>query len=405
MRIMNIKQSNYALRETGKESKNLKVSIIPIIFFIAITANVYSQGKNTAITINGYVTTMQSAMFDSLSGPFMNENLLHNRLNFKSYLSDNISLAAEFRNRLFTGDLVRLGNYYSGLIGEDQGLIDMSWNLIKEQSFLFNITFDRLWLDFHYSKFQVTLGRQRINWGQTFVWNPNDIFNAYSFFDFDYIERPGSDAVRLQYFPSFSSVAEIALKVDNNKDITAAGLFRFNRWGYDIQFLAGFVNGEDIVIGTGWSGAIGNISFRGEGTWFDQYEDFPGNKGTILLTTGFDKIFKDNSIAQFQVMYCNNPLELNDFNSFYSGDLSSKNLAFSKFSAFGQGTWAVTPLLNITLSAMWFPDLKGYFAGPSLDYSLAQNFDFSLLWQHFNAIMSGEKTRINLGFLRIKYSF
>jgi len=402
---MNCKQSISALGETGKESKNLKVSIIPIIFFIAITANVYSQGKNTAITINGYVTTMQSAMFDSLSGPFMNENLLHNRLNFKSYLSDNISFAAEFRNRLFTGDLVRLGNYYSGLIGEDQGLIDMSWNLIKEQSFLFNITFDRLWLDFHYSKFQVTLGRQRINWGQTFVWNPNDIFNAYSFFDFDYIERPGSDAVRLQYFPSFSSVAEIALKVDNNKDITAAGLFRFNRWGYDIQFLAGFVNGEDIVIGTGWSGAIGNISFRGEGTWFDQYEDFPGNKGTILLTTGFDKIFKDNSIAQFQVMYCNNPLELNDFNSFYSGDLSSKNLAFSKFSAFGQGTWAVTPLLNITLSAMWFPDLKGYFAGPSLDYSLAQNFDFSLLWQHFNAIMSGEKTRINLGFLRIKYSF
>ncbi len=88
-------------------------------------------------------------------------------------------------------------------------------------------------------KFQVTLGRQRINWGQTFVWNPNDIFNAYSYFDFDYIERPGSDAVRLQYFPSSSSVAEFAVKVDDENDITAAGLYRFNKWGYDIQFLAG----------------------------------------------------------------------------------------------------------------------------------------------------------------------
>lgn len=62
---------------------------------------------------------MQSVMFDSLSGSFMNENLLHNRLNFKAYLNDNISFAAELRNRLLTGDLVRLGKYYSGLIGSD----------------------------------------------------------------------------------------------------------------------------------------------------------------------------------------------------------------------------------------------------------------------------------------------
>lgn len=364
-----------------------------------------SQEKEKALTLTGYLTTMQSVMFDSLSGPFLNENLLHNRLNFKGYLSENITFAAELRNRLFTGDLVRLGKYYSGLIGMDQGLIDMSWNVIEKQSFLFNTTIDRLWLDLHYNKFQVTVGRQRINWGQTFVWNPNDIFNAYSFFDFDYVERPGSDAVRLQYFPSSASAAELAIKVDNENEVTAAGLYRFNKWGYDFQFLAGFVNGVDVVIGTGWSGAIGSISFRGEGSWFDHYEDFPGSEGTVLITTGFDKVFKNNSMAQVQFMYCNNPLVLTDFNSFYSGNLSSKDLAFSRFSAFGQFTWAITPLVNLTLSSMWLPDLDGYFAGPSIDYSLAGNLDFSLIWQHFNAVMNSEKSRINLGFLRLKYSF
>jgi len=40
-----------------------------------------------------------------------------------------------------------------------------------------------------------------------------------------------------------------------------------------------------------------------------------------------------------------------------------------------------------------------------MDYSLAQNLDFSLLWQHFDAIMNGEKSKINLAFLRLKYSF
>ena len=381
--------------------KKYSVTIIILLFH---TVTLFPQDKKS-ISLSGYLTTMQSVMFDSLSGPFLNENLLHNRVNFKGYLNDNISIAAELRNRLFTGDLVRLGKAYTGLIGIDKGVVDMSWNIVEKQSFLFNTTVDRIWLDLHYNKFQITLGRQRINWGQTFVWNPNDIFNTYSFFDFDYVERPGSDAIRLQFFPSSSSAAEVAVKVDNNNDVTAAGLFRFNKWGYDIQFLAGLVNSEDIVIGAGWSGSFGKMSFRGEGSWFDQYEDFPGDKSTVLITTGLDRVFKDNSIAQVQVMYCNNTLKLNNFNTFYSGNLSAKDLAFSKFSAFGQFTWAATPLLNLTLSSMWFPDLKGYFAGPALEYSLAEDVDFSLIWQHFDAVINGAKTRINLGFLRLKYSF
>jgi hypothetical protein len=380
-----------------------KYLVIVIILFLHTEA-LYCQNKKS-ITLSGYLTSLQGTMSDSLSGPLRNENLLHNRLNFKGYISKNLTFSAEFRNRLITGDLVRIGKNYSEMIGADEGVVDMSWNVIEKQSLLFNTTVDRLYMDLHSGNFQMTAGRQRINWGQTFIWNPNDIFNAYSFFDFDYFERPGSDAVRLQYFPSYSSVAELAVKVDSDNDITAAGLYRYNKWGYDIQFLAGVVNGEDIVLGTGWSGAIGSTSFRGEASWFDHYRDFPGNAGTLLVTTGFDRIFKDNSTAQVQLMYSNKPLILNDFNNFYSGNLSSKNLAFSRFSAFSQFTWAVSPLLNMTVSAMWFPDLEGFFAGPSLDYSIAENLDFSLLWQHFQGIMEGTSAMLNLGFLRFKYNF
>jgi len=106
-----------------------------------------AQEKTSPVELTGYITTMQSVMFDSLSGPFMNENLIHNRLNFKGYINNNITVGAGVRNRLFTGDMVRLGSYYSGLIGVDPGKVDMAWNLIDEQSFLLNTTFDRLWLD------------------------------------------------------------------------------------------------------------------------------------------------------------------------------------------------------------------------------------------------------------------
>jgi hypothetical protein len=382
--------------------KKYHIALILLLFFQSET--LFPQEKKSVVP-GGYLTTMQSAIFDSLSGPVIYENLLHNRLNFKVYLNDHITFASEFRNRLFTGDMVRSWPGYAEMIGADEGWVDMSWNIVERNSFFLNTTIDRLWLDLNYDKFQVRIGRQRINWGQTFAWNPNDIFNAYSFFDFDYVERPGSDAVRLQYYPTWSSAIELAVKADIDDDITAAGLYRLSKWGYDIQFLAGYSNSSDIVAGGGWSGSLGTVSFRGEGTWFHPLESFGDTTGTTIITAGIDKIFKDNSMVQFQLMYCNNPLEPDNFTNLYSGNLSAKDLAFSEFSAFGQFTWAATPLLNIGISGMWFPDLKGYFAGPALDYSLAENIDFSLIWQHFNSVMGGERNKINLAFLRLKYSF
>jgi hypothetical protein len=376
-----------------------------ILFYTTIFCSLALSQESKPLTLNGYVSAMQSVMFDSLKGIFTNENLIHNRLNFKGYLGKHVTFAVELRNRIFTGDMVKSNRMYAEIIGSDQGLIDLSWNLVNEKSFIINTTMDRYWLDLNYTKFQARIGRQRINWGQTFVWNPNDIFNTYSFFDFDYIERPGSDAIRLQYYPGSSSTLEFAVKADNDKDITAALLYRFNKWGYDIQFLSGYVNGEDIVAGTGWSGAIGGISFRGEACWFQPAKNFSDSTGRGLFTIGFDKAYKDNSMIQLQVMYCNEPLKLSSINSFYSGNLSSKDLAFSKFSAFGQVSYPATPLLNLSLSAMWFPDLKGYFAGPSLEYSLAENVDFSFIWQHFNNKIGDDRTRINMAFIRLKYSF
>lgn len=375
-----------------------------ILILMSIIPFLDGQGKK-AFTLTGYVTSMQTVMFDSLKEDFLNQNLIHNRLNFKAYAGDHFSFALEARNRLFSGNMVSSTPGYAAMTGTDQGLFDLSWNLVNEKSFFLNTTIDRYWVDYNSGKFQVRIGRQRINWGQALVWNPNDIFNPYSVFDVDYIERPGCDAIRLQYFPSASSALEFALKGDMNNNITAAALYRFNKWGYDIQALAGYADSHDFVAGAGWSGAIGSISFRGEASWFKPVGNYSDSSGRGLVTIGFDKVFSNNSMLQTQLMYCNNPAKPDNFASFYTGTLSAKDLAFSKFSAFAQGTYAATPLMKLSISAMWLPDLKGYFAGPSFDYSLAENFDFSLIWQYFTGRMNGIQIRNNLGFLRFKCSF
>ena len=383
----------------------LRIIKISILLFLLINYKGYTQESLKRYSLNGYVSTMQSAIFDTLSGPFIIDNLIHNRLNFKAYINSRITFATELRNRLFIGDMVRSGPTYAEMTAADQGWIDMSWNILNQPSFFLNTTVDRLWADFNYGKFQARIGRQRINWGQTLVWNPNDIFNAYSFFEFDYIERPGSDAVRIQYYPTFSSAFELAVKADYDNRITAAALYRFNKWGYDIQFLSGYFNSEDFIAGAGWSGAFGSVSFRGEISWFQPLEHFSDTTGTGLFTIGFDKAFSNNSMLQFQFMYCNDPVDYIDFLSFYSGSISTKELAFSKFTPFGLYSYPVTPLLTLSVSGMIFPDLHGYFAGSSVDFSLAENVDLSLYWQHFRSNTDDLKSRMNLGFLRIKYSF
>jgi hypothetical protein len=376
-----------------------------ILLYLLATGYGFSQEKQKFLTLNGYFSMIQSVMFDSINGPFVVDNLLHNRLNFKGYVNDHITYAAEFRNRLFTGDMVRSDQAYSANTGNDDGLADLSWNIFDKQSFLLNTSVDRLWADFNYGKFQARVGRQRINWGQTLVWNPNDIFNVYSYFDFDYIERPGSDAIRLQYYPDYSSAFEFALKADYKNRVTGAALYRFNTHGYDIQFMAGIFNSEDFVAGTGWSGAIGSVSFRGEATWFQPSDNLSDTTGTGIFTIGFDKTFSNSSMAQIQVMYCNNPADILSFGSVYSGNMSTKELAFSEFSTFASYTYPITPLFNIGFSAMLFPDLKGYYSGPSFEYSIAENVGLSAYWQHFESRKNGAQMRINMGFLRVKLSF
>jgi hypothetical protein len=55
---------------------------------------------------------------------------------------------------------------------------------------------------------------------------------------------------------------------------------------------------------------------------------------------------------------------------------------------------------------MYFPGWEGYFAGPSLTYSLADNLGFAFYVQRFSGKPpGGERQQYNLGFLRVRLSY
>ena len=50
------------------------------------------------------------------------------------------------------------------------------------------------------------------------VWNITDLFNPQSVLDFDYEEKPGSDAIRIQYFTGVIGRLEFVFKPAPNKE-------------------------------------------------------------------------------------------------------------------------------------------------------------------------------------------
>jgi len=361
--------------------------------------------------VSGYVSSLQSVTFDSLQGNWISENLIHNRINFIWYPCHNLSGALEVRNRLLFGESVKLNPNTANDYEKDYGFVKLTTNVFRGHSYLLNTFIDRFWMAYEKNKWRVTLGRQRINWSQTMVWNPNDIFNAYSYFDVDYIERPGSDALRFQYNNSEVSVTELALKMNSQKQLTAAGYYKFNRWNYDFQLLGGILNQTDYVIGTGWSGAVKSIAFRGEMSYFAPIRHITDSTGLFLGSVSLDYTFGNSLRLMGEFLYNSHVYVYSlNFLSYYSAPLSVKNLSFARYNLFLQASYPITPLLSATFAGIYFPQIKGYYLGPSMSYSASDNIEFAVFLQSFRASIRGglgeeQRLRFNMTFLRAKLSF
>jgi hypothetical protein len=386
----------------------------PIYVLLALLLYSAAAKAQDKVAFSGYLSEMLTLYH--IPDNWLWENNLHNRLNLEIYPSDWLSGSIQFRNRVIAGNTFRKLPGYAESLGADQGWLDMSWvtdgNLGDSAGYALAATVDRLWLQFTLGNLEVKMGRQRINWGQTIVWNPNDIFNSYSYFEVDYPERPGSDALRVSYYTGNASTIELAAKIDSADRVTAAGYYRFNTLGFDIQLLGGVYQEEDLILGTGWSGNLGPTAFRGELSYFRDLEQFKDTTGYLMASLGLDYTFSNSLWIQVEGLYSAfaKEMDVNSFLQFYSGNLDVKNLGFTDWSFFASASYPFTPLLSGGFATIWYPQWKGAYLGPSIDLSLNSNFDLSLIVQYFTAEFeypSGSSKRENntFGFLKFKWNF
>lgn len=388
----------------------MRIRNIILLLFLAHSFLGLAQEK---WMMRGYVKGLSAMQTLGEDGVVAIENTLHNRFDFNWYLSDRFTFTAGMRNRVIVGNNVTLIPDYSEYVSRDNGYADLSWVWAESDSWIGITQFDRLMLDFTSGNLQITLGRQRINWGQTFVWNPNDLFNTYSYFDFDYEERPGSDALRIQYYLGMSSKLELSTSLDSDKKITSVGLYRFNTGGYDLQFLTGIYTETDFVIGGGWSGSIRGGGFSGELTYFHPLESEDESEGKVTATIHYDYTFRNSLNLQFESLY--NGFGREDLGSGIGDlvfqDLSPKNLFPTQVAFLGSGAYDVTPLFRAMLAVMYGPEGNFFYVGPTLTYSLSNTMELAGVGQYYSSdeVFDQEGNELVTNgaalFVRFKWSF
>ena len=248
-----------------------------------------------------------------------------------------------------------------------------------------------------------------------------DLFNPLSVLNFDYEERPGADAGRVQYYTGAVSKIELAVKPDKDEyKRTLAGLWSTNWHDYDFFIIAALKN-QRRVFGGAWTGDIKGAGFRGEVSISD-----PPNKGEATdhevspllgrslyaddawvasVVLSFDYTFPNTFYIHTETMYNSNG------KSKYAGAfalqaMDANMLSPARWSIFQEFAYDLTPLLRASILGIFNPDDRSALLMPSCTWSVAANLDLLLTgYATFGDSSTAWGDQGNTLFVRLKYSF
>ncbi|MEZ4907632.1 MAG: hypothetical protein R2771_08365 [Saprospiraceae bacterium] len=374
--------------------------------------NLYSQNDSIKskwkdkFEFKGYTKLLNITSFQNFDN-LINQDYIHNRLNFKAYVSKNFDVDFQLRNRLFWGDSLTIKYIKSSI--DTPSDIKLSGFVIDKGGLLLNSKIDRLSLNFNFDDFEIKIGRQRINWGKTLTWNVNDLFNAFNFLDYDYEERPGTDAIDIVYNMKNNAFLEAAYSYGKSLDESIYAL-RYQRTigSYDIQAIAGNYF-KDIVFGMGWEGYISNAGFKGEFSYFTPKDGDSDENNAFLISLSSDYYFQNGLSLIGSILFNSNGSdEISSYSSVFSGleTLNARNLMPNKWSCFVQSTYQITPLTIANFGLFYLPDINSFGILPGVSYSMADNWDLNFFAQVF--FLENDDKLKNAGnsiILRIRNSF
>jgi len=206
-----------------------------------------------------------------------------------------LEMGGYFENRIFTatGGDHRTGGYNSLRIRffpdiSEKINLESAVNFISPYGFWpgHEISIlDRAYVDFYSSRFDLTIGRQRISWGTSYIWAPLDVFNRVNLIE-PKGEREGVNAVRVYVPFGRLSGASAAFAPEGDIPDSRKGIRVFsNLYGVDL--------GLSFI--TGRNERLLGMDLRGDlevGWWAEIVRLWEGDGAVLKGVMGLDYTFE-----------------------------------------------------------------------------------------------------------------
>ena len=218
--------------------------------------------------------------------------------------------------------------------------------------------------------------------------------------------RPGSDALRIKRYTGFASSVELAVRMfDNFDEAVIAGMWKFNKGTYDFQVLGGYAR-QDLVLGGGWAGNLGNAGLKGELTYFQPVRK-DRDTAAFSATIGLDYSFSNSLYFNTGYLYNSSGSNNSSITGLFDFELSARNLYPYRHALFAQLSYPITPLLNGSAAFIYSPvEVHALFVNPVLTLSIKENWDIDLVGQIImDKEVKGFTSPVQAAFLRLKYSY
>lgn len=237
----------------------------------------------------------------------------------------------------------------------------------------------RAYVKYYQPEFQATVGKQAIDFGKLRFYSPLDVFNPVGELAIEHDERPGVDAVNLNYSPEAFAGINAVVAPGRNDETTGGGLKLYHKIStYDAALIAATVR-KDQIYGFSFDGYLKSAGFRGELAHVreDNGRNFP------RAGLGLDYTFSDKLYGLVEQFY-NGGNDDTDSTAFTTSYLTARRVMSLKRNL--TSLWlkySLTPLWTLNNYVVYDWDGKSAALNPEMVYNLSRNVDLKLGTQFF----------------------
>lgn len=236
----------------------------------------------------------------------------------------------------------------------------------------------RAYVKYDNSTWQLTAGKQAIDWGRTRFWSPLDLFNQVSPLEIERDERAGVDAMSAEFPLASSLSANIVYAPQSSFDRSSVGGRLSTHWGDFDVYAVGGVFQDNKTAGAGFDGSLGGTEVRGE---FSQTHSSDG-RNFFRGVAGLEHAVGEKWKILTEYFYnggaeAHNPLFLSSY------AVSSRVMTIKRH-LYGLGVgYELTPLVRWD-NYMIYDFVGGsVFYNPEISYNMRKNFDLTVGAQIF----------------------